>query len=62
MERLQQIAGALDASLARSDEQLAYYVAQAKEVVELSVLSQQQIIADMQQLAGRSKPAKAAKA
>jgi hypothetical protein len=62
MERLQQIAGALDASLARSDEQLAYYVAQAKEVVELSVLSQQQIIADMQQLAGRGKPAKAAKA
>jgi hypothetical protein len=62
MERLQQIAGALDASLARSDEQLAYYVAQAKEVVELSVLSQQQIIADMQQLAGRRAPAKAAKA
>ncbi|HET6804989.1 MAG TPA: DUF802 domain-containing protein [Frateuria sp.] len=62
MERLQQIAGALDASLARSDEQLAYYVAQAKEVVELSVLSQQQIIADMQQLAGRRTPAKAAKA
>ncbi|HEV2623101.1 MAG TPA: DUF802 domain-containing protein [Frateuria sp.] len=63
MERLQQIAGALDASLARSDEQLAYYVAQAREVVELSVLSQQQIIADMQQLAGRRAPGgKAAKA
>jgi len=53
MQRLQQIADALDASRARSDDQLAYYVAQAKEVVELSVLSQQQIIADMQQLAGR---------
>jgi hypothetical protein len=62
MERLQQIAGALDSSLARSDEQLAYYVAQAREVVELSVLSQQQIIADMQQLASRGKPAKAEKA
>lgn len=62
MERLQQIAGALDASFARSDEQLAYYVAQAKEVVELSVLSQQQIIADMQQLAGRRAPTKVAKA
>jgi hypothetical protein len=59
MERLQQIAGALDSSLTRSDEQLAYYVAQAKEVVELSVLSQQQIIADMQQLGGRGKAAKA---
>ena len=51
MERLQQIAGALDASLARSDEQLAYYVAQAREVVDLSVLSQKQIIEDMQRLA-----------
>ncbi len=62
MERLAQIATALDTSLTRSDEQLAYYVAQAREVVELSVLSQQQIIADMQQLAGRRAPAKAAKA
>lgn len=62
MERLAQIATALDTSLTRSDEQLAYYVAQAKEVVELSVLSQQQIIADMQQLAGRRAPGKAAKA
>ncbi|MDE1964297.1 MAG: DUF802 domain-containing protein [Xanthomonadaceae bacterium] len=59
MERLQQIATALDASLARSDEQLAYYVGQAREVVELSVLSQQQILADMQQLAGRRAPGKA---
>jgi hypothetical protein len=62
MERLQQIAGALDNALTRSDEQLAYYVAQAKEVVELSVLSQQQIIADMQQLADHRAPGKAAKA
>lgn len=56
MERLQQIAGALDASLVRSDEQLAYYVAQAREVVDLSVLSQKQIIDDLQQLAGRRAP------
>lgn len=59
MERLQQIATALDASLVRSDEQLAYYVAQAREVVDLSVLSQKQIIDDLQQLAGRRAPAKA---
>ena len=51
LERLQQVAGALDGSLARSDEQLAYYVAQAREVVELSVLSQQQIIAELQRVA-----------
>ncbi|MBN6149973.1 DUF802 domain-containing protein [Xanthomonas sp. AmX2] len=52
-ERLQHIAGALDSSLARSDEQLAYYVAQAREVVDLSVLSQKQIIDELQQLAAR---------
>ena len=52
LERLQQVATALDGSLARSDEQLAYYVAQAREVVELSVLSQQQIIAELQRVAG----------
>lgn len=51
LERLQQIAGALDASLTRSDEQLAYYVAQAREVVDLSMLSQKQIIEEIQQLA-----------
>ncbi|HEY4292690.1 hypothetical protein [Luteibacter sp.] len=53
MERLDRIAGALDATLARSDEQLAYYVAQAREVVDLSVLSQKQIIEDMQRLGGQ---------
>ncbi|SKB56809.1 DUF802 domain-containing protein [Luteibacter sp. 22Crub2.1] len=53
MERLQLIAGALDTSLARSDEQLAYYVAQAREVVDLSVLSQKQIIEEMQHVASQ---------
>lgn len=48
---LQQLATALDASLARSDEQLAYYVAQAREVVDLSLLSQKQITEELQQLA-----------
>lgn len=52
-ERLAQIAASLDGSLARSDEQLAYYVAQAREVIDLSVLSQKQIIDELQQLAGR---------
>ncbi|MGO1003483.1 DUF802 domain-containing protein [Lysobacter sp. CA196] len=52
-ERLQGIETALDKSLARSDEQLAYYVAQAREVVDLSMLAQKQIIDDLQQLAER---------
>jgi len=51
--RLEQIGGALDASLARSDEQLAYYVAQAREVVDLSLLSQKQVMEELQQLAKR---------
>ncbi|UJB19709.1 MULTISPECIES: DUF802 domain-containing protein [Lysobacter] len=49
--RLQGVETALDKSLARSDEQLAYYVAQAKEVIDLSMLAQKQIIQDIQQLA-----------
>jgi hypothetical protein len=53
LARLQDIGEALDRSLARSDEQLAYYVAQAREVVDLSVLSQKQILEDMQQLAAK---------
>ncbi|MFT4249025.1 MAG: DUF802 domain-containing protein [Pseudomonas sp.] len=55
--RLQKVEGALDKSLARSDEQLAYYVAQAREVIDLSVLSQRQIIEELQRLAGRQAPA-----
>jgi hypothetical protein len=50
---LQRIETALDKSLARSDEQLAYYVAQAREVVDLSVMSQKQIVEDLQQLASQ---------
>ncbi len=50
---LERIAGALGAQMARSDEQLAYYVAQAREVIDLSILSQKQIIEDLQRLAGR---------
>ena len=49
--QLERIEGALGQSMARSDEQLAYYVAQAREVIELSVSSQKQIVENMQQLA-----------
>jgi hypothetical protein len=48
---LQRIEGALGKSIARSDEQLAYYVAQAREVIDLSISSQKQIVEDLQQLA-----------
>lgn len=50
---LQRIEGALGKSIARSDEQLAYYVAQAREVIDLSIMSQKQIVEDLQQIAAR---------
>ena len=52
---LQRIEGALGKSIARSDEQLAYYVAQAREVIDLSIMSQKQIVEDMQQIADRQR-------
>jgi hypothetical protein len=51
MAHLQRIEGTLGKSIARSDEQLAYYVAQAREVIDLSIMSQKQIVEDLQQLA-----------
>ncbi|KLI98987.1 DUF802 domain-containing protein [Luteimonas sp. FCS-9] len=52
-DRLARIEDTLEKALARSDEQLAYYVAQAREVVDLSVLAQRQIVEELQQLGGR---------
>jgi len=61
MTQLQRIETALSHSMARSDEQLAYYVAQAREIVDLTLGSQKQIVEDLQQLAkppaGASRPA-----
>jgi len=51
-ERLEGIVAALEAAGTRGDEQLAYYVAQARELVDLSVLSQKQIIAELRRLPG----------
>jgi hypothetical protein len=50
---LQRIEAALGKSIARSDEQLAYYVAQAREVIDLSIMSQKQVVEDLQQIANR---------
>ncbi len=55
-DHLQRIEVALGKSSARSDEQLAYYVAQAREIVDLSMSSQKQIVDDLQQLAIRRMP------
>ncbi len=51
MTALQRIEGALAKSLARSDEQLAYYVAQAREIIDLSIMSQKKMVDDLQRAA-----------
>ena len=56
MTQLQRIESALGHSMARSDEQLAYYVAQAREIVDLTLGSQKQIFEDLQQLGRASAP------
>jgi hypothetical protein len=57
MAQLQRIEGALSQSMARSDEQLNYYVAQAREVIDLSISSQNHIVDELKQLARRRSPA-----
>ena len=47
---LQRIEGAMDKSMSRSDEQLAYYVAQAREIIDLSMTSQKEILEELRQL------------
>lgn len=47
---LQRIEGAMDKSMSRSDEQLAYYVAQAREIIDLSMTSQKEILGELRQL------------
>jgi len=47
---LQRIEGAMDKAMARSDEQLAYYVAQAREIIDLSLMSQKEVFEELRQL------------
>lgn len=49
-ESLQRVEASLKRSTARSDEQLAYYVAQAREVIDLSIASQQGLVENLRQL------------
>jgi hypothetical protein len=54
MENLQGIEDAISQSMNRSDEQLAYYVAQAREVIDLSISAQQGIVEDLRRLHGKA--------
>ena len=55
MDSLQRIESAIQQSMARSDDQLGYYVAQAREVIDLSISAQQGIVEDLRRL--HSQPA-----
>jgi hypothetical protein len=46
---LHKIETAIDKSMTRSDEQLAYYVAQAREIIDLSIGSQKDVLDALQQ-------------
>ncbi len=48
MTQLQSIEQALTRSMTRSDEQLAYYVAQAREIIDLSIGSQKDVLDALQ--------------
>ena len=50
VDGLQRVEGAIGQHMARSDEQLAYYVAQAREVIDLSISAQQGIVEDLRSL------------
>ena len=60
--QLQRIEAALGQAMSRSDEQLAYYVAQAREIVDLTLGSQKQLMDDLQRLAPKPPAANAANA
>lgn len=57
VSNLQQVESSLEAAAARSDEQLAYYVEQAREVIDLSMTSQKDVIDALQELRGKSRAA-----
>ena len=54
IETLNKIEGALDKSTIKSDEQLGYYVAQAREIIDHSMLSQQEIINQLQTISDKT--------
>ena len=51
---LARIEGALEKSMARSDDQLAYYVAQAREIIDLSIMSQKGMVDEIRKVGSDS--------
>jgi hypothetical protein len=56
IENLARIEDALEKASARSDDQLGYYVAQARELIDHSILSQKEIVLSLQQLRPQHDP------
>jgi hypothetical protein len=50
MDRLSSIEASLDSSSTRSDEQMGYYVAQARQIIDQSMLSQREMFEELRQL------------
>ena len=50
MENLGRIEESMDKTTERSDEQMSYYVAQAREIIDQSMLSQREIIEELRRL------------
>ena len=53
IEHLARIEESMDKSTSRSDEQMGYYVAQAREIIDQSMLSQKEVFEELQQLGQR---------
>jgi len=56
IEHLSRIGESMDSSSNRSDEQMAYYVAQAREIIDQSMLSQREIVEDLQKMSSGDEP------
>ncbi len=53
IEHLTRIGDSMDKSTSRSDEQMGYYVAQAREIIDQSILSQREVFDELRQLSQR---------
>jgi hypothetical protein len=53
IENLARIEESMDNSALRSDEQMNYYVAQAREIIDQSMLSHKEVFEELQQLGNK---------
>lgn len=56
IDNLSRIEESLEKSTSRSDDQLGYYVAQAREIIDHSMMSQKEIFEELRELGQKSEP------